>query len=187
MADVKQDKDTRVDLWLRWLKNNPITSVIIVAAISIGAAGSFYKSLPDEWKCVKCLIWPSTKYVGLPNNGWVYVGYLQKGDVKHWAQPSKVDIVTMSDAPDRNYPIRAGDIVRPKMPLPQVIIGFADTKEENVLRPPPELVGVIDPKKDYTGRILDTKTSYLVNDVSVAAFPDHDAVMWLRLTPWAAN
>jgi len=187
MAQGEQDTGTLVDQWLRWLKNTPITAAIIVAAISIGATGTLWKSLPDEWKCLSCLLGDSDAYAGLPNNGWVYVGYLQKNDVKHWAQPSKVDIVTMSDAPDRDYPIRAGDIVRPKMALPQVIVGYADTEIENTLIAPPILTGEINPKRDYTGRMLNQKAHYLVNEVYVAGFPDHDFVVWLRLTPWTVH
>lgn len=186
MASKNQEpQPTLVDVLLQRLKNNPIAATIIVAAMAVGAAGTFYKALPDDWKpCLRCLVENGDPYRGLPENGWIHAGYLDKEDIRIWSQGPNVEIIKMSGSPTRPYPIRIGDIVRPLAPLPQVIVGYSTTGSLNVLTAPPELVSEINPKRDYTGRRLRTTGTYMVHDVSLANYPGHDYVVWLRVTPY---
>ena len=118
-----------------------------------------------------------------PDNGWVWAGYLSRSDAKVWASGPFVDIASYSGATDRPYPIREGDVIRPKKDLPQVIIGWASTQADNVLSAPPKLTHDIDPARDYTGKLLTSTMTYLVMDVAVGGDPGQDLAVWLRVIP----
>ena len=110
------------------------------------------------------------------------VGYLDKDNPQNWATTVKVRMVAPSLA-TRQYPYRIGDVIEAVSDMPQVIIDYRDHKDANVLVPPPRLRGVINPAADYTGRKFKTGEKYEIADVIVAAFPGHDAAMWVRLLP----
>ncbi|MER9495678.1 hypothetical protein [Mesorhizobium sp. M0006] len=118
---------------------------------------------------------------GARSGGWAYVGYLDKSK-KVWAVGPFVNIASYSGSPDRTYPIRIGDVVRPRKNLPQVIVGYASTGTANDQKAPPSLTNTIDPKRDYTGSLYLSTNTYLVNDVQVWSNPDADSVVWLSLT-----
>jgi hypothetical protein len=116
-------------------------------------------------------------------NGWAWAGYLDKDDPHIWSVGPFVDIESYSGSSDRPFPIRTGDVVRPKKDIPQVIVGYKSIGTENVLHAPPGLTDVINPDRDYTGLQYEATKTYLVNDVQVWGSTGMDPVMWLRLTP----
>lgn len=119
-----------------------------------------------------------------PDNGWVWAGYLDRSNHTRWATGPFVSVVQRSEAISRQYPIRVGDLVKPIHDLKQVIVGYQDQGERNVLAPPPSLVSIIDPERDYTGRVWMPENVLLVMDVQVwSAAQDSDPVVWLRVIP----
>ena len=61
------------------------------------------------------------------------------------------------------------------------IVDYKSGKKDNVLIAPPKLRNAIQPDDDYTGAKYKVGQKYIVMDVFVASFPDHDPVVWLRL------
>jgi pimeloyl-ACP methyl ester carboxylesterase len=131
----------------------------------------------------ECPLPPPPIPVPPPDNGWAWVGYLDPANPQLWATGPFVEVIQVSEAADRPYPIRTGDIVRPLKELDQVIVDWATKKAENVLIPPPKLTFAIDPEDDFTGKKLMPSSTFLVMDVQVWRAGNGDPVVWLRLVP----
>ncbi|MBN8899851.1 MAG: hypothetical protein J0H19_25550 [Rhodospirillales bacterium] len=178
----KAEKQTLVARWLEALQNNPVIAAVVVVGTCIGATVPVYSALPEllRQKIVDSL--PFTRE-SKATNGWAFAGYLDKDHPSVWATGPFVDMVKLSAASERRYPIRIGDVVSPNKRISQTVVDFRTKKFENVLVPPPQMRSVIRPEDDYTGAKFEKNRKYTVADVEVASFPGHDAVVWLRLTP----
>ena len=175
----KPDDMPLADRWLKALKNNPFIAALLVVGVCITGAVTFYKALPDQVQAALISLLPfgDTK----TSNGWAWAGTLDKDNVQTWAIGPFVTIIRMSDAAGRGNPLKSGDVVTPKMDIPQTIIDFKTRKNDNVLIAPTRLRTVIHPDSDYTGMKFKAGQKYTVVDVVVASVPDSNPVVWLRL------
>ncbi|SRR5260221_14377649 len=183
---MAEQQDTLVDRLLRRLKNNPVIAILIICGITLSGASAFWERLPRSWRDWTQEHLPTRHDAARPNlpeNGWVFAGYLDKGNLSVWSTDERVRIVRVSKAVDRPYPIRIGDVVRPLRPLPQVIVDYRTLGTQNQLTAPWKLTEVIRKSEDFTGKLLTPDTDYEVLDVAVSQLPDHDYAVWLRVAP----
>ncbi|WP_036255688.1 hypothetical protein [Methylocapsa acidiphila] len=175
--DRKEDA-TLVDRWIKSFKNNPITAAVILAAIVAGAIGGLYKDLPSEWKTGVVSLWDRTPRA---TEGWAKVGSLDPLDHRRWSRVD-IDVVEQSGASARPYPVRAGDIVTPRVGLPQWIVGYAERGARDALVAP-KLEDYEAPKRNQTGAKYAVGAKFEVAEVSVMPVAGQDDLVWLRLIP----
>ena len=177
---------TLVDRILRRLKNNPLVAGIIVFGIIVSASGAFWDRLPRPWRDWLVDQRPGPEVAPRPNypeNGWVFAGYVDKDDPQQWSSEQRVVLTRRSAGRDRPDIIRAGDVVRPLRPIPQVIADYRARGAEHQLVSPVEIVEVIHKAEDFTGLIYTPDTELEVMDVSVSQLPGRDYAVWLRVAP----
>lgn len=178
---ANKDDASLADRWLKGLKNNPVVAAFIVLAACASGILAFYSQLPAPVQSIVTDALPHKDATA--TNGWAWAGYLDKHDTQAWATGPFVTLVRKSGGLQREYPLRSGDIVSPNKDLPQVIVDYRTRKNDNVLVAPSSRRAAIQPADDYTGAKFKAGNSYLVADVAVNAFRDHDFVVWLRLIP----
>ena len=174
----KKDDATLVDRWMRRLKNNPIIAVIILIATIAAAAGGVYKELPTEWTAGFARLFDRTPRA---TEGWANVGTLDPSDRHRWSHVD-IDVVEMSGGSARPYPVRAGDIVRPRIGLRQWIVGYAEHGTRDILIAP-TLDDYRTAKQNLTGATYAAGEKFEVAEVSVMSVSGQDDIVWLRLIP----
>jgi hypothetical protein len=180
------ENTTLVDRWLTRLKNNPFIAVIILAGICISALSVFWDSLPRDWRDWLSSHIPGQERNSLPStpeSGWVFAGYVDKGNELQWASEPRLRLMKPSGGNDRPHIFRVGDIVRPLKSIPQVIADYRTHGTQNQLIPPWRIVEEIQKSEDFTGRHYGPDADLEVMDVTVSQLPDHDFAVWLRVSP----
>lgn len=176
---------TLTDRWLRRLKNNPVVAALIVIGISVAAILSFWDHLPTglrDWVGDMFHSRPESTQTQ-PSMGWVFAGYADKNNELRWASPARIRLVHASGAGDHPHMFRAGDVVQPLQPVPQVIADYRTAGTLHQMDAPWTITEVIRKSEDWTGRTYPAGKDLEVLDVSVSQLPDADWAVWLRVAP----
>lgn len=173
-----KDDTTLVDRWTRRLKNNPVVAAIIMVAVALGAIGSFYKEFPSSWTAGIVALFDRTPRA---TEGWADAGTLDPSDHHRWSRVY-VEIDEQSGGSARPYPVRAGDVIKPRIDIPEWIVGYAERGTQDVLIAP-KLENYKAPAKNTTGAKYAAGVKYEVVEVSVMPVLGQDDVVWLRLIP----
>jgi hypothetical protein len=175
---ARKEDGTLLDRWMKALRDIPIVALAMLTATIVGGVGAFYKELPAEWRAgVAALLDHSPR----ATEGWAMVGSLDPSDPHRWSR-GDVIVVQQSGGLARPYPVREGDIVTPRVDLPEWIVGYAEHGERDRLTAP-TLEDVKSPKRNQTGAKYAAGAQFSVAELRVLASPGQDDMVWLRLVP----
>lgn len=174
MSDTER---TLVDRITSRLKNNPVIAMIIVVGIAIGALGTFWKSLPENWTSVVTGV-ISTKPV---DNGWLFLGYQNHNSRVYWSEGPYADLVSTLDS-DPIDPFPIGSRIRLNHKRELIIVDYGKTGAKLAYVSPPSVHGILS-HADRTGAILEPGLELTVRDVWIGSFPGHDLAVWVRAVP----
>ncbi len=94
----------------------------------------------------------------------------------------ELEIDEQSGGSARPYPVRAGDVIKPRIDIPEWIVGYAERGTQDVLIAP-KLENYKAPAKNTTGAKYAAGVKYEVVEVSVMPVLGQDDVVWLQLIP----
>jgi len=175
---TRKDDTTLVDRWTQHLKNNRVVATIIMVAVVLGAIGSFYKEIPSSWIAEIVALFDRTPHA---TEGWADAGTLDPSDHHRWSR-AYVEIDEQSGGSARPYPVRAGDVIKPRIDIPEWIVGYAERGTQDVLIAP-KLEDYKTPARNTTGAKYVAGAKYEVAEVCVMPVLGQDDVVWLRLIP----
>ena len=99
---------TLAERWLNAIKNNAIVAALIVVGVCVSGVATVYKALPDQVQEALIRLLPLGE--AKASNGWAWAGYLDKDNVQAWAMGPFVTVLKRSEAAERRYPLRIGDV-----------------------------------------------------------------------------
>ncbi|MBU1053998.1 MAG: hypothetical protein KKC46_09235 [Proteobacteria bacterium] len=177
-VDMKPQQDeTLVDKFIKKLKNHPITSVLLILGIIIIAIGNFADSIDKIMKRLPA----KGSYIkpeNLPGEtGWILVGDIDLKNNKYIRGP--LFEIVKSNYTKKDIIPRKGELIQLTSDRNLIIADYKINGLSKIYQPPWQENFLED--DDYTGFKLNKGSIAEVRDVSLGAFPNQPAVVWVRI------
>jgi hypothetical protein len=166
-----------VDRYLQSLKNHRVIALLVVTATVVGGISQFTDALsrlseffPDSRPAVALPAIPG-------DSGWLLLGTLDPNGTRYIHD--QLYQVQRSTYPEKSLVPRKGELVRLLVERNVVIAGYKSSFLSHQFTPPWKLTVLSN--NDYTGVIMPKGAVVEVRDVSLAAFPGQEQVVWVRV------
>jgi hypothetical protein len=169
--------NTRVDRWIRWLKDNQYIAPLILLGICLIAISGAVNVLPASIRDQIATIFTLNKV----NSGWIFLGYQNANSRVYWDEGPYAQLVG-NTIDDPTSPFRAGNIITLNHDREIIIINYRKEGAKDLFTAPSSVHGKL-LESDHTGSVVKAGTELLVRDVWIGHFPGADYAVWVRITP----